>query len=92
VTAQQLKEAHDADLAIEKDEGVHFERAWLDPSSGKVFCLSSARAARASCESTSVPVIRRPRSTSCRSRSEAPGQSDRSVAGRSLAGRSLAAA
>jgi hypothetical protein len=41
VTAQQLKEAHDADLAIEKDEGVHFERAWLDPSSGKVFCLSS---------------------------------------------------
>jgi hypothetical protein len=24
VTAQQLQEAHDADLAIEKDEGVHF--------------------------------------------------------------------
>jgi hypothetical protein len=41
VTAQQLKEAHERDLAIEKDEGVHFERAWLDPTSGKVFCLSS---------------------------------------------------
>jgi hypothetical protein len=41
VTAQQLKEAHERDLAIEKDEGVHFERAWLDPISGKVFCLSS---------------------------------------------------
>ena len=41
VTAEQLKAAHDADLAIEKDEGVHFERAWLDPTSGKVFCLSS---------------------------------------------------
>jgi hypothetical protein len=41
VTAQQLKEAHEADLAIEKDEGVHFERAWLDPESGKVFCLST---------------------------------------------------
>lgn len=42
VTAQQLKEAHERDLAIEKDEGVHFERAWLDPEIGKVFCLASA--------------------------------------------------
>ena len=41
VTAEQLKEAHERDLAIEGDEGVHFERAWLDPDSGKVFCLSS---------------------------------------------------
>jgi len=41
VTEQQLKEAHERDLAIERDEGVHFERAWLDPISGKVFCLSN---------------------------------------------------
>jgi hypothetical protein len=41
VTAQQLKEAHERDLAIEADEGVQFTRAWLDPESGKVFCLSS---------------------------------------------------
>ena len=41
VTAQQLKEAHERDLAIEADEGVHFERAWLDPLLGKVFCLAS---------------------------------------------------
>jgi hypothetical protein len=41
VTEAQLRDAHDRDLAIEKDEGVHFERAWLDPDSGKVFCLSS---------------------------------------------------
>lgn len=41
VTADQLREAHDRDLAIEQDEGVHFERAWLDPESGKVFCLAS---------------------------------------------------
>jgi hypothetical protein len=40
VTAEQLKEAHARDLAIEQDEGVHFERAWLDPAKGKVFCLS----------------------------------------------------
>ena len=41
VTADQLQAAHDADLAIEAEEGVHFERAWLDPESGKVFCLST---------------------------------------------------
>jgi hypothetical protein len=41
VTADQLREAHDRDLAIEKDEGVHFERAWMDPESGKVFCLAT---------------------------------------------------
>jgi len=41
VTADQLREAHDRDLAIEGDEGVHFERAWLDPDQGKVFCLAT---------------------------------------------------
>jgi hypothetical protein len=41
VSEAELKAAHDADLAIEGDEGVHFERAWLDPESGEVFCLSS---------------------------------------------------
>ena len=41
VTAQQLQEAHEQDLAIEADEGVHFERAWLDQETGKVFCLAS---------------------------------------------------
>jgi hypothetical protein len=41
VTNDQLKQAHEADLAIEADEGVHFERAWLDPEAGKVFCLST---------------------------------------------------
>ena len=29
VTAQQLQEAHERDLAIEAEEGVHFERAGL---------------------------------------------------------------
>ncbi len=41
VTDVQLKAAHEADQAIEGEEGVHFERAWLDPESGKVFCLST---------------------------------------------------
>jgi hypothetical protein len=39
VSAAELREAHERDLAIEADEGVHFERAWLDPEAGKVFCL-----------------------------------------------------
>ena len=41
VTPEQLADAHEADLKIEGEEGVHFERAWLDPESGKVFCLST---------------------------------------------------
>ena len=39
VTEQQLLEAHRRDQAIEGEEGVHFEKAWLDPEAGKVFCL-----------------------------------------------------
>ncbi len=40
VTEKQFREAHQRDLAAEATEGVHFERAWLDPESGKAFCLS----------------------------------------------------
>ncbi|MET8681558.1 SCO4226 family nickel-binding protein [Streptomyces sp. NPDC004647] len=40
ITAEELKAAHQADLAIEAEEGVHFERAWADPESGTVYCLS----------------------------------------------------
>jgi hypothetical protein len=41
VTEDQLREAHERDLAIEDQEGVHFVRAWLDPEQGKVFCLAT---------------------------------------------------
>src|SRR3954462_13062772 len=41
VTAQQLAEAHQRDLDNEEQEGVHYEHAWLDPESGKVFCLAT---------------------------------------------------
>ncbi|MFF5499973.1 SCO4226 family nickel-binding protein [Streptomyces aquilus] len=47
ITADQLREAHEADLAIEKDEKVHFEQAWADPESGTVYCLSEAPSAEA---------------------------------------------
>jgi hypothetical protein len=47
VTREQLAEAHAADLAVESAEGVHFEQAWLDPDSGKVFCLAEGPSAEA---------------------------------------------
>ncbi|WP_455354841.1 SCO4226 family nickel-binding protein [Streptomyces sp. SYSU K217416] len=42
ITAEQLSAAHRADVAIESEEGVHFEQAWADPESGTVYCLSEA--------------------------------------------------
>ncbi|MFC9734695.1 SCO4226 family nickel-binding protein [Streptomyces roseolus] len=47
ITADQLLEAHRADLAIEKEEGVHFQKAWADPESGTVYCLSTGPSADA---------------------------------------------
>lgn len=41
VTAEQLAEAHRRDLAIQDDEDVVYERAWLDSEAGKVFCLAT---------------------------------------------------
>jgi hypothetical protein len=41
VSAEQLAEAHARDLAIQEEEGVVYERAWLDPDAGKVFCLAT---------------------------------------------------
>jgi hypothetical protein len=41
-TAEQLQAAHSQRIHFEGDEGVHFERTWLDPEFGKVFCLCTA--------------------------------------------------
>ena len=40
-TKQDLEAAHAKDLENEIAEGVHFQKAWLDPESGKAFCLST---------------------------------------------------
>lgn len=40
ITREQLAQAHQEDLKNEKAENVHFMKAWADPASGKVFCLS----------------------------------------------------
>ena len=47
ITADQLAEAHKADLAIESEEHVHFKQAWADPDTGTVYCLSEAPSAEA---------------------------------------------
>ena len=47
ITAEQLLEAHQADLAIQDEERVNFKQAWADPKSGHVFCLSEAPNAEA---------------------------------------------
>lgn len=47
VTPEQLAEAHQADLAIQDEEGANFKHAWGDPVSGMVFCLSEAPSADA---------------------------------------------
>lgn len=47
ITPELLKEAHDADLAIQGDEKVNFKHAWADPTSGMVFCLSEGPSAEA---------------------------------------------
>jgi hypothetical protein len=47
ITPDDLMEAHNADLAIQGEEGVDFKHAWGDPSTGVVFCLSEAPNAEA---------------------------------------------
>lgn len=37
---QHLVDAHALNLANQASEGVTFETAWLDPESGRIFCLS----------------------------------------------------
>ena len=47
ITADQLKEAHQADLDIQGEENVDFKQAWGDPESGMVWCVSEAPDAEA---------------------------------------------
>jgi hypothetical protein len=47
ITAEELRKAHAADLAIQGEEEVNFEHAWADPEAGTVYCLSEAPDAEA---------------------------------------------
>ena len=73
---EQLKEAHERDLAIEADESVHFEHAWLDPVRGKVFCLATGPSREAVMRIHDARATRRRRSTSSWSRSDSPIRSE----------------
>ncbi len=42
ITPEALQEAHQADLDIQGEEGVDFQRAWADPESGHVWCIAEA--------------------------------------------------
>ena len=46
-TAEDLKKAHQADLAIQKKYGVDYRKYWLNEKCGKVFCLVDAPNAEA---------------------------------------------
>jgi hypothetical protein len=47
VTAEDVARAHEKDLAVEDEYGVHFINYWVDPRSGDIFCLSEAPSAEA---------------------------------------------
>lgn len=47
ISAEDLKAAHNADLAIQGDENVNFKKAWANPDEGLVYCLSDAPSAEA---------------------------------------------
>jgi hypothetical protein len=47
VTAADVAAAHEKDLAVQEQYGVHFINYWVDPQSGDIFCLSEAPNAEA---------------------------------------------
>ncbi|GDY32985.1 SCO4226 family nickel-binding protein [Gandjariella thermophila] len=47
ITEDELRQAHEADVAIQAEEGVTFVNAWADPATGTVYCLSEAPSADA---------------------------------------------
>jgi hypothetical protein len=45
VTPADVAAAHEKDLAVQDQHGVHFINYWVDPRSGDIFCLSEAESA-----------------------------------------------
>jgi hypothetical protein len=45
VTPADVAAAHDQDLAVQDEYGVHFINYWVDPRTGDIFCLSEAESA-----------------------------------------------
>ena len=47
VSAADVAQAHQADLAIQAEHGVSYMRYWVDEQAGKIFCLVEAPNAEA---------------------------------------------
>ena len=50
VKLEDVAAAHRKDLAVEDEHDVHYQRYWLDESSGTIFCLAEAPDAEAASE------------------------------------------
>jgi hypothetical protein len=46
-TANDMAEAHRADLEVQQRHGVRYLRYWVDEEAGKLFCLAEAPSAQA---------------------------------------------
>jgi Nickel responsive protein SCO4226-like len=42
VSAKDVAEAHQADLATQEKHGVEYKRYWVDEKAGRIFCLVDA--------------------------------------------------
>ena len=42
VTAEDVAKAHEADVRVQGQYGVHYKQYWVDEADGKVFCLVDA--------------------------------------------------
>ena len=42
VSAKDVAEAHQADLATQSKHGVEYKRYWVDEKAGRIFCLVDA--------------------------------------------------
>ncbi len=42
VSAKEVAQAHQADLATQEKYGVDYKRYWVDENAGKIFCLVEA--------------------------------------------------
>jgi hypothetical protein len=50
VTAAEVAQAHQADLATQDEFDVHYQRYWVDETRGRIFCLVDAPSAEAAAD------------------------------------------
>jgi hypothetical protein len=50
VSAEEVAQAHAADLATQGPYGVRYEKYWVDEAEGRIFCLVDAPDAEAAAE------------------------------------------